>query len=99
MSADFAAFTSSRGAGIGPCRSAQLPPALLFAQRCRAHIARHGRTESRRGAAPAASSQLQLKAAPAATATAANTSHSFQLRSIEPLFDMQVARIDRCLGD
>src|SRR5215467_15650996 len=29
MSADCAAFTSSRGAGIGPCRSAQLPPALL----------------------------------------------------------------------
>jgi hypothetical protein len=57
------------------------PPAILFKHSPKAHIAAHGRTVIKRGAMPAATSQLQLRAAPITTASTINTITPFRPRS------------------
>jgi hypothetical protein len=56
------------------------------------HIAAHGSTVSRSGATPAATSQLQLKAAPAISAAIEITSQNLELPSTDWLFDLPVSR-------
>lgn len=62
-------------------------------QRPKAHITAQGRRERRSGATPTAVNQLQLKASPPTTATAATASHNLQSLRIERLRTSQHIRV------